>query len=193
MKITLIPKQNSRIIISTAIPGHKPTQLSITFTLTPYTFMVLNYALDAVSTFSICTKVHLSHPIMMITMKHLRILWYSMHLEGHHNLDNMVIYRHLRISAQSPLIPRDSELYITIDNTVCLVTTRRSDTTATTYRIKLHLSPLNGFPCLWHIYKVDERTTYCLMITTSLPSTISRSTRPQHHIMMCTTTYIPYL
>ena len=67
-----------------------------------------------------------------------------------------VIYHHLRINAQSPPIPNDKTLHLTLNNTIYTMIGRGSDTTSIIHRLHLFLDPYNGIPYLRYTHEVDE-------------------------------------
>ena len=74
--------------------------------------------LTATSKSNICSKVHTPHPEMSIIMKQLHTLQGLIKLVEHQLLPNQIILHRLRLTAVSPLIPRDRSLHLTMDNVI---------------------------------------------------------------------------
>ena len=150
---------------------------------------VLTSALNSNS----CSTVYIYHPVMSITMKHLHTLQHLIHKEQHQKLSNQTLYHHLRITASSPLIPRDRSLHVTIDNNTYALTFPCATTMDTRYRLHLFLNPYNCMSYLRHTHEIDKRKTRHLEITTNISSTRSPSTRAQRRPIMHTTPHTPNL
>ena len=140
-----------------------------------------------------CTKVHISHPAILIKMKSLHFLHGLIQSLEHHNLSTPTIYHHLRIMMLSPLIPYDRSLYITINNIIYALTPMDTVTVVIPHRIYLFLNPHNHISYLQHTHEVDECTTRHLEITTTLPSTHYPSTWPRRRPMIRAIKHTPNL
>ena len=125
-----------------------------------------------------CTKVYIYHLVLPITMRHINIFHGNMRLDQSHRLFNQLVFHHLRITVVSPLILQDRSLHLTIDNVIYALTPPCADIMATPHRLHFFLNPHNRMPYLQHTNDVDAQSTYHLVITTSLPSTCSKSKRP---------------
>ena len=101
----------------------------------------------------------------------------------------MHIFHHLRITATSPLIPRDRSLSITIDNVVHILTPAPLNGATPPHRFHLFLNPHKRMPYLRHTHDVNEHRRYRLEITTSLPEIQPRSSHLRRRPMMRTTAY----
>ena len=86
---------------------HVPTPTSttsavrpvITLVLPPHTHVEVQTVLTVNPSSPICTRIHIAHPVLPLTLKNL----HSLH--NHRTLTIPTIFHHLRISATSPLIP----------------------------------------------------------------------------------------
>ena len=133
-----------------------------------------------------CTKVHISHPALPITMKHLHKFQRTMYAGNQQRLSNRVTFRHHRITAIPSLTPC---VDISMDNTFYDLTSRTTENVTLPHTLHLLLKPHNRMSYLQHTHKFDERTTHYLEITISLPSTRSQSTRIRRRPMMRTVTH----
>ena len=151
--------------------------------LPPHTHMEIRKILTSNPSSPLCKKIHLNHPIMPLTMKNLHSL---------HDRNTLLLlpppFHHLRITATSPLLPRDRLLSITLNKVVHLITPPTLNGETPPHRLHLFLNPYNRMPFLRHTHDVDDRTRYRLEITTDLPETHSRSSNLQRRRMMVRTT-----
>ena len=90
--------------------------------------------------------IHTCHLTMPLTLYHLIKLNECLNTTNHHHLFHRVIYHNLRIDAQSPLIPKDKLLIVTINIIVYRLTPRTTDTTPRRHAIYLFLNPYKRPP-----------------------------------------------
>ena len=189
----ILPRRQDIPYVSNLTPTTKPTQtpthLSLNLILSQHTLQEIHQVLITTPDSNTCSKVHICHPVLPITIKHLHTLQRTIHSEQYHNIFNRTLFYHLRITALSLLVPRDRLLYITIDNIIYALTSTGTTNVDTPHRLHLFLNPHNRMLYLQHTHEVDERTTRYLEITIIFPSTCSPSTRPRRRPIMRTTTH----
>ena len=97
------------------------------------------------------------------------------------------------VDTQSRLIASGTPLYLTMDNTTYTMTIRGCDTVSTTHHLYIFLNLHNILPYLTYTHEVNETTTHCIMITTSPPSTWSKSNQSRRRLMIRNTIHPPDL
>ena len=85
------------------------------------------------------------------------------------------IFHHLRITATSPLIPRDKTMHVTVDQLAYSLTAPSASHQDIWNNIRLFLNPHNRLPYLLHTHGINEDTIRRLVITTTLPCKTSLS------------------
>ena len=136
------------------------------------------------------------------TPHHPYVQWYISHIPFYHsrwkNLHSLQsrkplsipqLFHYLHITATSLLIPRDQQLYVTIDNVIHTLTPPSITGNTTPHRLHLSLNPHDRLPYLRHIYDVDDTSQYHLEITTSLPEIGPGFSQPQSWPMVRTTAH----
>ena len=134
---------------------------------------------------NLCTTVHISHPVLPLTMKNLHSLHDRTPLTILHQ------FHHLHITSALPLIPRDRTMHVTANQITYPLTPPRASHTATPHHLQLFINPYNCHPYLIHTHRLTEQTTRPLELTTTLPSTASIPGRPQRRPMMRTQSHAP--
>ena len=125
---------------------------SITLALPPHTDMEIQKVLISNPSSPLCTKIHLAHPTLPLTIKNI----HSLHNRTPLSLPQL--FYHLRITATSPLLPRDWSLSITLDNVVHILSPPTLNGETPPHRLHLFLNPHNRMPFLRHTHDVDEHT-----------------------------------
>ena len=120
------PLHCSKPLSSSPSPCHI-SQPGISLSLPYHIVSEIDKVITAANTAYNSAQVHLSHPTMHIKFNHLMTLHTNMCPSNNHNLSHRVIYHHLLTSARSPLIPRDSYLSLTMDNTTHTLITKVTD------------------------------------------------------------------
>ena len=131
---------------------HPPTRMTVNLILSQHTLEEIHQVLAASPASRHCTKVHISHPVIPITMKHLRKLQGLVHSGKYQNISTRTCFHHLRITTISPLIPRDRSLHITNNNIIYVLTPTGTTNVATPHHLHLFLNPHNCMPYLRHAY-----------------------------------------
>ena len=170
-----------------------PSRLTVTLILPQSTLAEIRQVLSATPASHTCTKVHISHHSLPITMKQLHTLHGVIQSGENQNLLNRTIFHHLRITALSPLLPKDRYLHLTVDNTIHHLTTPRTTNVDPPHNLQLYLNPHDRLPYLQHTYTWNKPTSYCLIITTSLPCQRSGSSSERRRPMLRTTAHDPDL
>ena len=136
---------------------------------------------------------------MPLNLGHLRNLRAWLKPSNNTPISHRIIYHHLLISANSPLVPRDRSLSLTIDSNIYSLTPT-IDTTPTlcSHQLHLFLNPYKRDPYILYTYDGGQHNnsamaTQHLTIITSLLSNLIPSNRPKRHHMMRTTSYTPDL
>ena len=153
----------------------------------------IRQVLSATSVSHTCTKVHIPHHSLPLTMKQLHTLHGVIQSGENQNLLNRTIFHHLRITVLSPLLPKDRYLHLTVDNTIHHLTTPRTTNVDPPHNLQLYLNPHDRLPYLQHTYTWNEPTSYRLIITTSLPCQRSGSSSERRRPMLRTTAHDPDL
>ena len=144
-------------------------------------------------------RVYLAHPTMSINICPLRRLHTIMYPSNTQNIPHRIIYHYLLTSKKSPLVPRDRSLSLTIDNHIHSLTINHlSAPTIRLHNLHLFLNPYELVPYLLYTFVGGQRnnctvSTQRLTITTSLPSSLIHSKRPQRQHMMRTMFHTPDL
>ena len=136
-----------------------------------------------------CTKEHVPHSEMPLTMEHLLKLRGIISSETDDTLSHKVIYHHLSLTAMPPLIQRDRSLHITLNTTTYAMTPPYSTLDAPPHRLHLFLNWRGREPFLRHIHDIEGETTRHLELTTSLSSIVY----PRQRLMMRTKSHAPDL
>ena len=124
-------------------------------------------------------------------MTHLHNLHGLVHFGQDKTLSRSVFFHYLCITTLSELILRDRTLQLTVDDTVHHLTLPRTTCGVIPHHLHLSLNPHDLPPSPRHTHVVNEYSTYRLVITATLPSTRSGTTRPRRHSMMRTTAHAP--
>ena len=106
-------------------------------------------------------------------------------------LSHRGLFRHLRITAMSTLIPSNRTLKITLDNDIHILTSPRTRSVTISHHLRLYLNPHNRPTYLQHTYTRNEPPSYSLIVTTSLLSQRSRSSSVWRRPMLRTTVHAP--
>ena len=121
---------------------------------------------------------------MPLTLYHLRRLHTSMNRSNTQNIPHQIIYHHLLICVNSPLVPRDRSLTHTVDNAIYSLTiTHPLAPIIRLYQLYLFLNPYKREPYLLYTFAGGQHNNHTvdaqhIIITTSLPSSIIPSKRP---------------
>ena len=105
---------------SSPSPTHSPRHI-INLKLNEHIVIAIDKVLAATMAHD-SVRVHLSHPQLPVKLSHLRRLQTTIRPCKPHHLPVRVLYHHLLISAQSPLIPQDMYLSLTMDNNIHTMT-----------------------------------------------------------------------
>ena len=138
--------------ISSTILPRWFTQSVTNFTLLQHTIVEIDSLITTATVSLGDAYMYIPYLTMPLKTKNLMKLRHSIHQENNHNIFYQVIYHRFRINIQSPLIPRDRFLNITVDNTIYALSFRGIDTTATTHIIHLLFNLYPGFSHLRHTY-----------------------------------------
>ena len=138
-----------------------------------------------------CTTTHISHPIMTLKMTQLHSLNRLIQASLDQTLSHRGLFRHLRITAMSTLIPSNRTLKITLDNDIHILTPPRTRSVTISHHLRLYLNPHNRPTYLQHTYTRNEPPSYSLIVTTSLLSQRSRSSSARRRPMLRTTVHAP--
>ena len=84
-------------------------------------------------------------------------------------------------------------IYITLDNTIYTLTPPRIGSFAVPHHLHLYLVPHDRLPYLQHTCTGIDPKSYCLIITTSLPSQGAGSSSSWRRPMLRTTSHVPDL
>ena len=128
------------------------TRMTVNLVLPQRTLEEIYQVLTATPNSNDCPKVHIDHPALPITLKHLHSLHSLIYTGGDDNLFSPINFHHLRITALSPLIPRDRSLHLTIHNIIYALTPPCTTTLDTPHRLQRFLNPHNRMPYLIHIH-----------------------------------------
>ena len=152
----ILPRRKDIPYVSNLAPTTKstqaPTHLSVNLILSQHTLQEIHQVLIATPNSNTCSKVHICHPVLPITIKHLHTLQRTIHSGQYHNIFNRTLFYHLRITVLSPLVPPDRLLYITIDNIIYALTSTGTTNVDTPYRLHLFLNPHNRMLYLRHTH-----------------------------------------
>lgn len=120
-----------------------PTQMTVNLVPTQHTLEEIHQILTSIPASHQCTKVYISHIAMPITMKDIHSIQPIRYSGQHKNESNQTLFRHLRITILTSLIPRDWSLYITIDNIIYALIPTCNTNMATPHRLHLFKNPHN--------------------------------------------------
>ena len=134
-----------------------------------------------------CTNVQISYPTMPLLTKHIHKLQGVIRSGMNHIFSHKTLFHHLHITAMSPLIPRDRSLHITFNTITHALTPPGAASDTIPHRLHPFLNPHNRFPYFQHTHTVDDQTTHCIEITTSMPT----PTPTKRRSMMRTVTHAP--
>ena len=116
--------------------------------------MEMNTALTTANLISSALSIYLHYPTLPLRFKNILILRHSIRQENCHSRSLRVLYHHLRISAQSPLIPSDRFVTLTIDNILYKLT----DTTPLQHTIHLFVNSYKGHPSFSNLMKISTNS-----------------------------------
>ena len=159
----------------------------VNLALTKHMLEEIHQALTVTPNSNNCTNVHISHPTIPLLAKNLHKLQDMTRSGIDHTLSHQTIFHQLHITAMPPLIPRDRSLYITLDDITHALTPPGAASDAIPHRLHPFLNPHNRLSYLQHTHTVDDQTTHCIEITTSMPNPTHTKRRP----MMRTVTHAP--
>ena len=121
---------------------------TINLLLSSHTQQAVQQVLAANPSSPLSTTVHIFHPTIPLTMNNL----YSLH--DRKPLTILHMFRHLCITAASPLIPSDRTVYVTVYQITHPLTPTRAAQVDTPHRLHLFLNPHNRHPYLLHTHKL---------------------------------------
>ena len=175
--------------MNTPVPRHVSQPL-IDLTLTVHTIAAIEAVLPVDKLTRTTAHIHIAHPIMPLNLGHLSNLRAWLNPSTNRPISHRIIYHHLLINANSPLVPRDRSLSLTIDRNIYSLTPT-VDTTPTLrpHQLHLFLNPYKQESGGKHTNSAVS--TQHLTITTSLPSSLIPSKRPKRHHIMHTTPHTP--
>ena len=165
----------------------------INLALTSHTIEAIQQVLTATPVTNHCTTTHISYPTLMLTMTQLYSLNGLVQANLNQNRTHLVIFHHLCIATMSTLPPGDRTLKITLDNTIHTLTPPRTGSVATPHHLHLYLNPHDRLSYLQHTCTGAYPKSYCLIVTTSLPSQHSGSSSARRRPMLRTTSHAPDL
>ena len=140
---------------------------------------------------------NIAHPTLPLTLGHLRRLRACLQLSNNKSISFSIIYHRLLVSANSPLVPRDRSLFLTINSNIhSLTLTTSTNPTLRQHQFHLFLNPYKRetyllYTCDGGHHTTSAISTQHLAITTNLPSSLRLSKRPKPHHMMLTTSHTP--
>ena len=168
-------------------------KMIVNLALSPHTLEAIQQVLTARPATNHCTTTQISHPTLPLTMTQLHSLNGIIQANLNQNLTHRVLFHYLRITAMPTLLPSDRTLKITLDNAIHTLTPPRIGNMATPHHLHLYLNPHDRPPFLQHRCTGNEPTPYRIVITTSLPSQCSESSRARRRPMLRTTSHAPDL
>ena len=167
--------------------------MTVYLTLPTYTLEEIRRTLLVTPDQNSCINVHVPHPTLPLLTKHLHTLQGMIRSRMDHTLSHTILFHHLHITAASPLIPRDRSLHLTLYNFTHTLIPPGAALDNTPHRLHLFLNPYNRFPYLQHTHTLNDQTTHCIEITTSMPSPTHTRWRPVNrtvtHTPNCITTF----
>ena len=146
----------------------------------------------------ITAQVNLEHPTIPLTLDHMCHLRAYMYLLNNTSISFRIIHHHLLLSANSPLVPRDRSISLTIDNNIHSLTPLGPIDQQQRYHLHLFVNPYNRSLYLLYTFAGGQHNHHTvapqhLTITTSLPSSLIHSKRPRRQHTMRTTFHTPHL
>ena len=125
------------------------SQPLIDLTLTAHTIAAIEAVLPVDNPTLPTAHIHITHPTIPLTIGQLRHLRACLQLSNNTSVSFSIIYYHLLINANSPLVPRDRSISLTINNNIhSLTPSTPNNPTLRPHHLHLFLNPYQRMPYL---------------------------------------------
>ena len=145
-------RPNASVLATGTEPTPPSTHTTVNLALTKHTLDQIHQVLLTNTTSVQCPTIHIPHPTMTLPTTELFQLQGILQSGTDHALSHRLLFHYLHITAQSPLIPRDRSLHLTVDRTTHAMTPPHPSQETPPHRLHLFLNPRGREPYLSHIH-----------------------------------------